>query len=502
MGHAVEQRHALQSIEPFLGTLSEGQSLQYQTINEALAGTDIDLFGLRQLANWLNDRNIQPHRDPSDRHIIGELGLTEGSDVSPSNTNNTVEQYFREIANHKILSADEEQTLFRELERGKRWYRNLSFTTKQVFHQFRDAVEDYLEGDRSIKDLLDISRSESVSEEEESDLRNQITDTVEELNQLWNQVDRHQDGHSDGNKLDGKRRTLYQEIVKQYNAINLDEDLIRGWSDSVAESMEVPGALGDAMAIADAHWQIHRDKIAASNLKLVLSIAKKYKGKEMAFSDLIQEGNLGLLKAIKKFEHERGYKFSTYATWWIRQSIQRSIQDKGSNIRIPVHRREKMDELFRAQQSLKKSLHREPTPEELADKLNWTVDYVEKVLGTQGDTISLESNLKQGESETELKHVVPDEDTVSPLDNMDRGQLREAIDDALDDLSWRERQVIRMRYGLDKQEKQTLDEIGDRFNITRERTRQIEINGLEKLKHPTRSGPLVEFLQSPAGDAS
>jgi RNA polymerase sigma factor (sigma-70 family) len=502
MGHEQVCDHPLESLESFMDTVVDQRTLSYQAVCDAAAGENLDAFDLISLIDWFRDNDVTLQWSPSYTHVNDFL-RPAGAKAAGNDASNGVERYFREIADHRILSADEEVALFRELDRAKEWLYNFGATTAHFLEKLRPRAESFLDGEIPMRDLFDVSRSDSISDERKSSTRDSLSNGLETLESLRESFDQIEPETPDSAS---RKKAVREQLMTEFRALNLDPDLLKEWSQQIVDGETDPenapsDRIREAMRVADAHWQIHRDRIATSNLKLVLSIAKKYKGKEMSFSDLIQEGNLGLLKAIKKFEHEKGYKFSTYATWWIRQSIQRAIQDKGSNIRIPVHRREKIDELFRARQSLKKELHRDPSVEELADKLNWTTDYVRKVLGTQEETVSIESNLQQGESDTELKEVIPDESAESADRDVNREALKNALDEAMEDLSWRQRQVLRMRYGLDRRSKHTLDEIADCFNITRERTRQIEIDALERLQHPTRAESLVEFVEDPVPTA-
>jgi len=500
MGHAITEHESLRALEGLFRTINDGSRISFQTLSEAIAGEHLDSFDLIDLATWLHDHGIELNWETWSSHLVEQMGWSDSSVTDSGGPENMIEQYFRDVVNHKILSADEEVELFRELEHGKNWFRRLGYTTGHVFEQFRNHVDQIESGEKTVKSILGVSRSTSLNEQEERQHLDQLIDARTQLQHLHENIKESADST---NSAVFVPRNLFGQMIRIYEKLNLDDDLIIEWTEEIQnKSWATSETLSDAqrtifhkaLSLADAHWRIYREKIASSNLKLVLSIARKYKGKELDFLDLIQEGNLGLLRAIKKFDHEKGYKFSTYATWWIRQSMQRAIQDKGSTIRIPVHSREKMDDVFRAREELKKSLHREPTVEELAKKLNWKEKQVRKIMNIQEETVSLESPLKNGESETELKHVVEDDSSESPFAELSQDDLRAALEDALDDLNWRETQVIRMRYGLDSEEKHTLEQIGNSFNITRERARQIEINALEMLKHPTRSEKLVDFI--------
>ena len=274
--------------------------------------------------------------------------------------------------------------------------------------------------------------------------------------------------------------------------IKLLKERIEGTADE-AEKEEIRGEIRELQQQVD-QGNAAKKRLAEANLRLVVSIAKRYVGRGMLFLDLIQEGNLGLIKAVEKFDYRKGYKFSTYATWWIRQAITRAIADQARTIRIPVHMVETINKLVRVSRQLLQELGREPTPEEISEEMKIPVERVREILKISQEPVSLETPIGE-EEDSHLGDFIKDDNVPVPAEAATFTLLREQLEDVLSTLTEREQKVLKLRFGLEDGRARTLEEVGKEFKVTRERIRQIEAKDLRKLRHPSRSRKLKDYLE-------
>ena len=352
----------------------------------------------------------------------------------------------------------------------------------------------------SVYDSLEMLGIEIITEDFLADLPDDLDPPLAAISEIEEEELVDPNALVDNFSIDDPVRMYLKEIGK-VPLLNADEEIVlataMGEGNNAKERKESGEEIGEAeMAELEAKIKAGEDakqKLAEANLRLVVSIAKRYVGRGMLFLDLIQEGNLGLIKAVEKFDYTKGYKFSTYATWWIRQAITRAIADQARTIRIPVHMVETINKVIRVSRQLLQELGHDPSPEEISAEMNMPVDKVREILKIAQEPVSLETPIGE-EEDSHLGDFIPDEGASEPSEAASFTLLKEQLVDVLSTLTPREEKVLKLRFGIEDGRTRTLEEVGKEFNVTRERIRQIEAKALRKLRHPSRSKKLKDFL--------
>ena len=429
---------------------------QFDKILEALEQNNVDVLRITEEDDVDDEEIILTEEDDVDVEDI-DLSVPDGISIE-----DPVRMYLKEIGKVPLLSAEEEIELAKKMEMG-----DLEAKQRLAEANLRLVVsiaKRYVGRGMLFLDLIQEGNLGLIKAVEKFDYRKGYKFSTYAT--WW------------------IRQAITRAIADQARTIRIPVHMVETINKLIRVSRQLLQELGDLEA---------KQRLAEANLRLVVSIAKRYVGRGMLFLDLIQEGNLGLIKAVEKFDYRKGYKFSTYATWWIRQAITRAIADQARTIRIPVHMVETINKLIRVSRQLLQELGREPAPEEIAEQMNMPVERVREILKISQEPVSLETPIGE-EEDSHLGDFIQDDNVPVPADAAAFTLLKEQLVEVLGTLTEREQKVLRLRFGLDDGRARTLEEVGKEFNVTRERIRQIEAKALRKLRHPSRSRKLKDYL--------
>lgn len=480
-------------------------------INDILPQNIFSPEDIEDIFDFLSESNIDVVETIKEKAEAPEEETQEWGEIErfPSErTDNIIWAYLKDIGRVSLLSSDEEYMIAKKIEEGERKIRNLLFDLPHAIHELQDIATHLKKDTVNIIDIIkNIDEMNYTKKDEEKYKKKTITliNTIKsqyEKKQLMQKSLAGARISQKTKKLNEKKLSEIEDKIEE-SLINLNlnkkvlEEIIRkiGKQIKVMDDKDIKKVKKRLTEIGQIENSLKtvKNRLIQANLRLVINIAKKYLNRGLSFLDLIQEGNMGLMKAAEKYDYQKGYKFSTYSTWWIRQAITRAIADYARTIRVPVHVLETMNKITKVTISLFQELGREPNLEEISLKAGLPIEKVRKIMKVSNEPISIETPI--GDDESKLGDFIADPKSPSPFSELVGISLKEEIDKVLSTLTPREEKVIRMRLGIGEKTDYTLEEVGEVFGLTRERIRQIEAKALRKLKHPSRRKRLDSFLE-------